>query len=426
MGDEYSDNKYLDNMYLDDEYNDEYLENEYLEDEYLEDMILECEDTNIERLESNNMDGLNSNEASPQPSISAMIENGRVKIMSNDNDKYKFSIMAESLQPTIKQVFDNIKKYAFNHPKQKKLDNNIAVFIIEDLQLFSVLQLQAFKRIIEGLDIQANVLSIDYLKEIFINSEDKILKKIREYAIDNTEISSISFTTDMWTSDNGDLYIRLTLHWINSNFEIKEIISNISYLLYPHTAKCLSNKIVEILDNLQLKNITVCGTIDNGSNIKLYLEKLERKYSIYKVFCFGYILQFAINDALKKCPKITNLIKKCKDIVSHFSGSPKQKQFLLKVQMEMEDWNKLLTVVHDYKLLLVKTDNNNLLKNYEEKELSLDAWDKVTGLVKLLYPYEVISKKLSGDQLDMTASYDKIDNEDIFAPSATDFQEYSD
>ncbi|CAG8698170.1 8388_t:CDS:2 [Cetraspora pellucida] len=422
MGDEYSDNEYLDNMYLDDEYDDEYLENEYLEDEYLKEMILECEDTNMERLESNNMDGLNSNEASPQPSISvhinkhhlvkkrknklknqyqkdgstsnlwrhirskhhisrAMIENGRVKIMSNDNDKCKFSIMAESLQLTIKQVFDNIKKYAFNHPKQKKLDNNIAAFIIENLQPFSVLRSQVFKRIIEGLDI-------------------------RKYIINNTEISSILFTTDMWTSDNGDLYIGLMLHWNNSNFQIKEIIGNISYLPYPHTAECLSNKIVEILDNLQLKNVT--------------------------------------------CPEITNLIKKCKDIVSKFSVSPKQKQFLLEAQMEMEDWNKLLTVVCDvstrwnltfyllkrltvlkpalykYKLLLVETDNNNLLKNYEEKELSLDDWDKVTGLVKLLYPYEVISKKLSGDQLDMTASYDKIDNEDIFAPSATDFQEYSD
>ncbi|CAG8732506.1 17865_t:CDS:2, partial [Racocetra fulgida] len=232
-----------------------------------------------------------------------------VKIISNDNDKCEFLLMVESLQPTITQAFDNIKKYAFNHPKQKKLNNNIAAFIVEDLQLFAVLRSQAFKRVIERLDIQANIPSIDHLKEIFINSEDKILKKIREYAINNTEISSISFTTDMWTLDNGDPYIELMLHWINSNFQIKEIIGNISYLPYPHTAKCLFNKIIEILDNLQLKNVTVCGTIDNGSNIKSCLEKLERKY-----------------------------------------------------------------------------------------ELSLNDWDKITKLVKLLYLYEVISKKLSGSQ----------------------------
>src|SRR5207253_1475187 len=102
-------------------------------------------------------------------------------------------------------------------------------------------------------------------------------------------------------------------------------------------AECLLNKIVKILDNFKLKNITVCSTVDNRLNIKSCLEKLEQRYSMYKVFCFGYTLQLAINDALKEYPKITNLIKKCKDIVSHFSGSPKQKQFLLEVQMEIED-----------------------------------------------------------------------------------------
>ncbi|CAG8787903.1 20030_t:CDS:2, partial [Cetraspora pellucida] len=123
------------------------------------------------------------------------------------------------------------------------------------------------------LDVQANILSNNHLKEIFINSENKI----------------------------------------NNSFQIKEIIDNISYLPYPHI------------------------TIDNGSNIKSFLEKLEQKYSIFKVYCFDYTLQLAINNALKGCPKITNLIKKYKDVVSHFSRSSKQKQFLLKAQIEMKN-----------------------------------------------------------------------------------------
>ncbi|CAG8486056.1 8629_t:CDS:2 [Racocetra fulgida] len=50
-----------------------------------------------------------------------------------------------------------------------------SAFIIEELLLFSITQSQAFKRIIEGLDAQSNVLSNDHLKEILINSENKIL-----------------------------------------------------------------------------------------------------------------------------------------------------------------------------------------------------------------------------------------------------------
>ncbi|CAG8779229.1 13884_t:CDS:2, partial [Racocetra fulgida] len=96
--------------------------------------------------------------------------------------------------------------------------------------------------------VQTNILGNDRLKEILINSEDKVLQNLRKYAQDSSE--------------------------------------------------CLLNKITEILDSLQLKCITTSGMIDNGSNIK---EKLEQKYSIFKVHCFGYTLQLAINDALKVC-----------------------------------------------------------------------------------------------------------------------------
>ncbi|CAG8462304.1 6072_t:CDS:2 [Scutellospora calospora] len=157
--------------------------------------------------------------------------------------------MPESSQLTIMQSFNKVKKYAFNNPKQKNLNNNIVALIIEKLQPFSIIQSRAFKRIIE--------------------------------------------------------------------------------------------------DNLKIKHIVISDTVDNRSNIKLCLEKLKRKYGIYKVHCFGHTLQLAIHDVLKGCSEIANLIKKCKDVILHFSGSPKQKQFLLEAQIEMENWNNFLFVVHD-------------------------------------------------------------------------------
>ena len=141
--------------------------------------------------------------------------------------------MLEFSQTMITQAFNKVKKYALTNTKQKDLDRNIAAFIVEELQLFSIIQLWAFKRIIEWLDTQANVLGYNRLKEILINSEDKILQNLREYALNSAEISSISFITDMWTSNNGDPYIGLTFHWINNSFQVKEMIGNISYLLYP-------------------------------------------------------------------------------------------------------------------------------------------------------------------------------------------------
>ncbi|CAG8629593.1 9985_t:CDS:2, partial [Racocetra fulgida] len=262
----------------------------------------------------------------------------------------------------------------------------------------------------------ANILSIDRLNENLINAKDKILQNIHEYALDDTEICYISFTTDI----------------------------NILRLPYPHTAECLLNKIINILDSLHLKNKTVCSIVDNGSNIKLCVKRLEQKYNISKIFCFGHTLQLAINNALKNCPEIINLIKKYKDIVLHFSGSPKQKQFLLTAQMKIEDWDK-------YKSLLVETNENISLRSYEDKELSSDDWDEITELVILLRLYEIFKnheqqqaisearteyEELASNyelenilgtesQDDPIASEDEMDSEDIFSISVTTHQKQS-
>ncbi|CAG8797062.1 15555_t:CDS:2 [Cetraspora pellucida] len=58
----------------------------------------------------------------------------------------------------------------------------------------------------------------------------------------------------------------------------------------------------------------------------------------------------------------------------------------------------LKSAMYKYKLLLVESNDNNSLKNYKEKELLFDDWNKITELVKLLHPYEIISKKLLGSQ----------------------------
>ncbi|CAG8656239.1 5677_t:CDS:2, partial [Racocetra fulgida] len=183
----------------------------------------------------------------------------------------------------------------------------------------------------KDLDPQASTLSNDQLKEILINAENRVLQNMHKHVHDNNEICYASFTTDMWTSDNNNPYI---------------------------------DKIVEILDKFQVRSKVVCSTIDNGANIKSCLGKLEERYNIFKNFCFGHTLHLAINDALKKSPKIIDLIKKCKEVV--------------------------------YKSFLVEDNESGSLKSYEEKELSSEEWEKVVGLVELLRPYEFISTQLSG------------------------------
>ncbi|CAG8684873.1 17405_t:CDS:2, partial [Cetraspora pellucida] len=346
-----------------------------------DDTMLEPEDDTMLEPEAGNLDesksdGMNRYENSLQSFISQtsskfLVKRKKVKRLGGSSVKefYEMKLINnleyqichhKTCTSKIKYLKDGSTSNLWCHLRNK---HHISQAMIEGDQPFSIIQLRSFKRIIEGLDVQVNILGNDRLKEILINSENKVLQNLHEYAQDSSEVSYISFTTDMWMSNNGDLYIGLTLYWINDN-------------------------------SFQLKCITTRGTIDN----------------------------LAINDALKGCPEITNLIKKYKNVVSHFSRSPKQKQFFLEAQMEMEDWNNFLFVVCDvsmrwnsifyllkqltilkpamykYKSFLVEINDNISLRSYEEKELSSCQWEKITELVKLLYLYKIISKKLSDSQ----------------------------
>ncbi|CAG8705909.1 3993_t:CDS:1, partial [Cetraspora pellucida] len=81
----------------------------------------------------------------------AMVEDGQAKVVVKNNS-CKFCIIPESSQTTLTQAFNKTKKYTFSNSKQKKLDNNIAAFIVKELQPFSITQSRALKRIVEGLD----------------------------------------------------------------------------------------------------------------------------------------------------------------------------------------------------------------------------------------------------------------------------------
>ncbi|CAG8822608.1 9711_t:CDS:2, partial [Cetraspora pellucida] len=109
--------------------------------------------------------------------------------------KSKHHISRAMVERTLVEIFSKAAKYSFNYPKQKKLNSNLATFIVEELQSFSILRSQTLIKIIKDLDFQAS------------------------------------------TSDNDDPYIGFTFHWVNRDFQVREIVGEISYLPYSHTAK---------------------------------------------------------------------------------------------------------------------------------------------------------------------------------------------
>ena len=61
-------------------------------------------------------------------------------------------------------------------------------------------------------------------------------------------IDSISLTCDLWTSPNTKAILALTGHWINKDWELKEILIDVVEVLGQHTGVNIASYVVKSLD----------------------------------------------------------------------------------------------------------------------------------------------------------------------------------
>ena len=139
---------------------------------------------------------------------------------------------------------------------------------------------------------------------------------------------SISLTTDLWSSRSKHGYLGLTATWINKEFEILDVLLEISYLPAPHTAKAITEAIKKSIRNWEIENHVVSVTTDNGANMVAAIRDLT---PIKRLSCAAHTLQLAINRGLKV---VEALVSRAKQLINFFS-TQKQIERLIKVQKEI-------------------------------------------------------------------------------------------
>ncbi|CAG8857000.1 19644_t:CDS:1, partial [Gigaspora margarita] len=61
--------------------------------------------------------------------------------------------------------------------------------------------------------------------------------------------SKLSFTSDLWTSPNNKLFISLTGHYIDEDWNLKEIIIDFGLLSGKHDSTNLANRFYQVLED---------------------------------------------------------------------------------------------------------------------------------------------------------------------------------
>ncbi|EXX66262.1 hypothetical protein RirG_125510 [Rhizophagus irregularis DAOM 197198w] len=120
----------------------------------------------------------------------------------------------------------------------------------------------------------------------------------------------------------------LTATWINKDFEIMDVLLEISYFPTPHTAQAITEVIKKAIQKWEIESQIISITADNGANIVAAIRDLE---PIKKLSCAAYTLQLPINKGLKV---VEDLVSRVKQLINFFS-TQKQIERLINVQKDI-------------------------------------------------------------------------------------------
>jgi len=132
----------------------------------------------------------------------------------------------------------------------------------------------------------------------------------------------------LWSSRSKHGYLGLTATWINKEFEIMDVLLEISYFPAPHTAKAIIEVINKAIRKWEIEDCIVSITTDNGSNMKAAIQGLT---SIRRLSCAAHTLQLAIGRGLKV---VEALVSRTRQLINFFS-TQKQIERLIKVQKDI-------------------------------------------------------------------------------------------
>ncbi|GET00712.1 zinc finger BED domain-containing protein RICESLEEPER 2-like [Rhizophagus clarus] len=316
-------------------------------------------------------------------------------------EKHRFKV------PTKKQVVETKKKEPFKEDEQKKHDEEFINFFCPRYV------------------IPDRHKAKDLIIESFNNQRSQIKSELHKIP------GRFSLTADIWTSSvNQDVFLGLTIHYIDSNWRLCNFLLDIIPFTISHTGINISQEITRVLEEFGISNKIIALTTDNESAMLVCGREmasafeddfLTLTFSHYR--CAAHVLNLGVkkglksaDDSIAKARKLINTIKKSTRIsnsLQTFCGLKKIKYLKLILDTEIR-WNSTFYMLKRLKelepaLTLLAADNELVKSLYPSDE----DWSTFKNNILLLEPLEKATVYLSASSyptIEMATSiFEKID-----------------
>lgn len=174
-----------------------------------------------------------------------------------------------------------------------------------------------------------------------------------------------------------------------------------------HTGVTIADKLKEIVSSYDLETSRLIALVhDQGSNMELAGELLEKEINCESLSCAAHRLQLCIEEGLR-VNAISRAIGAARKLVGHFRHSALATNALQKRQESMgmpprklqQDcptrWNSTFYMIKSWPITAVLSDESVTKRQYRYLDLSSDNWLTLEDLSKVLEPLEVATVFLS-------------------------------
>ncbi|KAJ0170004.1 hypothetical protein K1T71_000880 [Dendrolimus kikuchii] len=288
--------------------------------------------------------------------------------------------------------------------ERKRIDRDLLELFISDYQPFSMVEDKGFKKFaknIPGYTLPGRkAISAAMIPALY----EKCLAEVKETV--TQDIRSVCITTDCWTSSQTESYIAVTAHYIDKDFEPRQVLLECKNMKERHSSANLSQELKRVTDDYGLTTKVIFAISDNARNIEKAIEDLNWK----RYGCYAHTLNLIVSYALNPVDVFIENIKK---IVAHFKRSTSALDMLLSYQIRnMADsgdpkrliqqvptrWNSTYFMLRRFCLLKEAVKHCMAMIDKDWPVISTDEWEIANQLCEVLKPFEEVTSSISGDQ----------------------------
>ncbi|XP_049302956.1 E3 SUMO-protein ligase ZBED1-like [Bactrocera dorsalis] len=299
------------------------------------------------------------------------------------------------------KLFVTSTRSELSETEKRSIDESLIKMITRDMQPLSIVENEGFREYTKKLQPLYSIPDRKLLSNTMLPSKyNETRKKLHAILLN---ISHLSITTDMWTTDSQKSFLSVTSHFIWES-KMNSAVLATKEVFGSHTAQNIATELKSIFDEWSIFNKIVTIVSDNGANIKKAIRDILQKHHHP---CVAHTLNLCVVDAIKTAPQILELITKCRAIVTYFHHSSQAAEKLKNMQKQMgvaelkmkQDvatrWNSGLIMME--RICLIKEPLSAVLTSLPSAPNFLNAseWERLRDSITVLKPIEHMTTELS-------------------------------